>query len=748
VKKATARQAIAKSKATKPKPKAKAKPTTRSTSKAKAGTAGPRKAKAKASAPVKKRAQVSPELAALATRAAAIEGRFCYGLPLYERNAKLEFRLVTLGDLQLFEDNEVDRDQWAGWIPFATLGTEPQFLCIQTAAPHAVGVWEHEDGEVHTAWDSLDEFAARALASKRDKTIYEQLDALLEQARALIHADREAEALALLEPACAQLPPTAKRDEQLATLYNFLGLALKGLDRPDDAVAAFEHAAAAGDRSANLNIMAMLLEIYREPRRALDLARSVQARGCWTAYECTWVAIYVAQAALDLGDVATAEQELRELLGVYQISDPVQIVTARTALEDYIAEQRPGAAAAQGFLAWFAPKVYAVSSAEAAVNRAWWDALAPALRAKLFEEVKLEGEPDEATDEQIARCLDTEACDLEEEDGAFDDLTPFLRLTNLQRLSFTGDPDSLEPLRALSKLARLTINGNVVKDFAWPSRAQRDLWKAAAAGSREDMQRALVAGAAIDARTPDEGKTAFHHVEDEELALWLVEQGADPYAGNHGDGGGFQVEYWEEARKQRAFAAMAKFGHPPIEDSPWRELAVESRPKGASFLRPSFKIDGKSFDKGDSLVAVWPADASLAMRPPQREHEIHDVMRVQYDDAVVSERVAAVLRADPNIELLPITLLDHGNQPVPGTWYFVNPLVKECLVIDRCAPSWNHIDPDSATEIASFVIDPGRVGDAQLFRPAVLNARPMIATRALADQLARFDGVRLAPLKR
>lgn len=308
-------------------------------------------------------------------------------------------------------------------------------------------------------------------------------------------------------------------------------------------------------------------------------------------------------------------------------------------------------------------------------------------------------------------------------------------------------------MRALPKLERITINNVLIKNFAWPSRAQRELWKAAAAGDRKGCEAALKAGAKIDMHSTDWGKTALHMVpfgeEHRPLSMWLIEQGADPYAGNHGDGDSYQVTWWPDDLKQRVEAAMKKFGHAPLEGSPWREFNVGRAPRCASFDSPDFSIEGKDFDDGDSLVDEWPKDATLQMEPPKKDDKIYAVMRVKYDEAVVNEKVAEVLRADSNIELLPVKLLRHDKKVVEGTWYFVNPLAKDCLIPDKCHFQWNHIDPESASSLCSYAIDGSKIGDAQMFRPTILNSRPMIVTKALADKLAAFgDCVRITTLKR
>jgi hypothetical protein len=136
------------------------------------------------------------------------------------------------------------------------------------------------------------------------------------------------------------------------------------------------------------------------------------------------------------------------------------------------------------------------------------------------------------------------------------------------------------------------------------------------------------------------------------------------------------------------------------------------------------------------------------MEPPKKDNKLSDVMRLKYDIPIVSERVAAVLRGLANVELLPVTLLDHAKKPRPEKYFVLNPLAKDCLVLDKCYPQWNHINPDSITHVAALVIDPARTDGAQMFRLDRLNSRPTIVTKELAKQLEAFTGVAIRYLPR
>lgn len=687
--------------------------------------------------------------AAVAKARKHVDKRYVYGLPHYGLNVKLKIQLVELGDMELFDDNDIDVDEHPTWLPFAVIKDESQFLAISTEAPYPVAMWEHEDGNFYPVWPSFDDFVAKVI-DKKDKTPFEKLEKQLGKISDLIEKDAYADALGLLEPIMAQLPklPPGRNfdDDLLARAHNLHGLALKGVKRFAEARAAFETSAAAGDTYAELNILD-LLEDERRPDAVVEYGLAARARRYFDDYGRVWLARYLGFAYLDLGDRAKAEAELRRIVDGYAISDPDKVAKAREGLEKYIADDRPGAATARELLAWFKPKTYDVTPEEAKANRAWWDALPEGMRAKLMEEINREGE--DPTDADIARCLDVDSLHLDDDDGTFDDarLPVFLRLARCERLAFYGDPDSIEPLRALPKLERLAINNTVIKDFRWPTRADRDLVKAAEAADREGIERALAAGASISARG-EHGQSALmlaagNH--DVELCELLIARGADPWAGCTLDANDIFYFFGDDERRVLEQAAAAA-GIPHPDDDPFRLLEIQRMPSGASFEKhTALDLD---LDDGVPLADRWPAGVQVVMRPPKKEHKLHDLMSLTYDVPLVSARVAEVLRGLPNLELLPVTLLDHAKKPRPEPYFLLNPLAKDCLVIDRCFPEWNHIDPDSASGVAALVIDAARTDGAPMFRPTILNSRPMIVTKELAEQLKGFSGVRVGYLPR
>ena len=211
----------------------------------------------------RKRTEVPAALEQAVARAAKkIEGQYCFGLPNYDLDAKLKISLVELGDLTLFEKNEIENPE--GWLPFAKLKGEMQFLAVSTHVPWGVGGWEHEDGQIHPVWKSLDDFVASLLGQK-EPTPYAALKDTLDQAWKLIEADRDAEGMALLEPWVDRLPPRVWLDRSIAQFHNLYGLGLKAAGKASAARASFEKAVAAGDVSAELNVLRIEFELLEPP---------------------------------------------------------------------------------------------------------------------------------------------------------------------------------------------------------------------------------------------------------------------------------------------------------------------------------------------------------------------------------------------------------------------------------------------------------------------------------------------------
>jgi hypothetical protein len=299
----------------------------------------------------------------------------------------------------------------------------------------------------------------------------------------------------------------------------------------------------------------------------------------------------------------------------------------------------------------------------------------------------------------------------------------------------------------MPKLERLTINNDVIKNFAWPSRATRELWAACEEHDKEAIVKAIAAGADLFARG-DHGESPLMMAagkHDVELCKFFIKKGLDPWAGSELDANDIFYFFGDEERQELTkFALKCGIKHP--EEEPYRLLEFARQPSQASFEAVG-KLEVGDLDDGDPLLAKWPKDVKLIMKSPKKDNKLYDLMRYDYDTPVVSEKVAEVLRSLPNIELLPVTVLDHAKKP-KGTYYILNPLAKNCLIVEKCFVSWNHIDPDSASGIAAIVIDPARTDGAQMFRPTIVNKRPIIVTKELAEKLKGFAGIEIGYLPR
>jgi len=592
--------------------------------------------------------------------------------------------------------------------------------------------------------------AKPAKAAAPAKFSWKAFEKVVGKASDAVDADRHDEALALLEPVMPTLPAEEADPKEpwrvRATAHNLIGLAHKHAKAWAQARTAFETAARLGESYAELNLLDMMIDHERDFDAVLKLGAFMRAERYMNDYTRVWLARYLATAHLELGDVAAAETELRAIVDNYAINDAEKVREARAGIEKYIEAKRANFEAAQGFLAWLKEKSYEPTPEEAAATRAWWQALPEGVRPKLLEAVGIEAAPDDATDVDLARVLDAKRVSLDEDDGTFDDVTPLLRLANVKSLAFYGAPTSIEPLRALTKLAKLSINNDVIKHFAWPSPANRALWAAVEAGDRDAIDRALADGAEINARgehgQPAVTMAAFKH--DQELVLHLISKGADPWAGSFGEG---DVFYFcgDEAKFSEA-AVRAGIKH--IDEEPYRILAVQREAKCTS-VKPADTGLGLDFDDGVRLAATWPAGMKLQMQPPKKDNKLYPMTRALYDCAIVDESIAELLREHgETCELLPVTVVDHDGKARPEHYWFLNPIAIDCLDIAKCHPQWNHIDDDSASEVAAMVIDPAKTGGAQIFRPTILNSRPMIVTKELAAKLAGKPGVRIEHLKR
>jgi len=227
-----------------------------------------------------------------------------------------------------------------------------------------------------------------------------------------------------------------------------------------------------------------------------------------------------------------------------------------------------------------------LDAATRAANRAWWLAFPSGARKPAGKPVGVEATADDASDADIARILDTETLSIDDDEATFADVTPLLRFAKLTYLAFHGDPDSIEGLRALPHLEKLTINGDVIKDLAWPTRADRDLWKAAANADREGIEKALAAGANLHSRG-DRGRPSSRWSREARCGARARADRARlrSVAGSWGSANAMEL-FGDDERAQLAAAALAAASRTPTPIVP-RGQRRQVRPKIASSNTPT-----------------------------------------------------------------------------------------------------------------------------------------------------------------
>ena len=386
--------------------------------------------------------------------------------------------------------------------------------------------------------------------------------------------------------------------------------------------------------------------------------------------------------------------------------------------------------------------------------RAWWSGLPPEMQSALIEAADI---PSAASDRDLGLVLQIKALQLKKPE--FDSVEPFLPLRDLEALTFAGDPDSIEPLRALPKLEVLTIGRTYIHAFAWPSRAQRDLWKALATRNLDEVDAAIARGASLSARDSDGwGPLALACIGADgstvrlfEFCRALVERGADPWATRYGyshPGDLFRMPqcadperfYFDESERQALAETATRAGVVHPDESPWRTLEATG---GTRFERPDFVADLKT----KCWAKRWPGPSKARYRM-ESEGELHDFCRGN----IVSERLAQALEGNPDIELLPISILDPRGKPRKGRYFLLRSTRSvDCLVLDSCFPKWRRFlgEAPFVEDVAAFVIDPSKVEGRRLF--TISNTgdfSPFIVTRALAAELSGMTNLSCGHLKR
>ncbi|MFO0558953.1 MAG: hypothetical protein U0269_13120 [Polyangiales bacterium] len=405
--------------------------------------------------------------------------------------------------------------------------------------------------------------------------------------------------------------------------------------------------------------------------------------------------------------------------------------------------------------------------------RAWWTSAPDALKEAVTQSAAVSAQP---TDAELARVAAITGLTVHEEVA----LAHFAALEALEYLSLRGEPDDLEPLRALRNLRTLKIEGYDVFDLQWPSKAQRSLWTALAERDLAAVDAALASGASLKARTLD-GTPPIAHVclsaygqpvRVFEFCKALVERGADPFASpwtssvaapyadvfeaiqDHAT----MSKYFDDGEREAMIAAMKKASIAHPDESPWRRLLAGGAASAAWIDCPE-AIEARAARRSQPWASDW--DTPTFVMRDGRSQSLYDLHEVVFGGGfIVSNALADALKASvSSVELLPIKLLDPKKKPRKERYFYLHPEAVECLREGECAFKRKRIDGVArAVDYGALAIDEERAKGRAMFVPAGLDAfavrsgavvdQPVVISRALSETLRAFSNVRIGSIKR
>lgn len=415
----------------------------------------------------------------------------------------------------------------------------------------------------------------------------------------------------------------------------------------------------------------------------------------------------------------------------------------------------------------------ALSPEKTAELRAWWSTLPATMRESVQ---RFSGVSDVPSDGELGACFAMTALTLDEP-VALELIAP---LANLEYLSLRGEPDSIEPLRALPKLRTLKIEGSDVFDFQWPSSAQRALWSALVERDLAKVDDALAKGASLKSRTlsgvPAIGHVCLHAYDKPvrvlEFCKALVERGADPFASTWTSSVGSTVsdvfeaiqdyatmkKYFDDDERAALIAAAKSAGIPLPEESPWRQLSAGGA-EGAAWIDCPEALEARASRRSQSWASDW--DTPRFSMRDGRSQSLYDLHEVVFGGGfIVSEALGNALKAMvSSVELLPIKLVDAKKKARKERYFYLHPATVDCLNASECSFKYKRIDGVArVVDYGTLAIDEARVKGEGMFVPAGLDAfgvgrgevvnQPVVMNRAVTERVKAFSNVRVALVKR
>lgn len=156
-------------------------------------------------------------------------------------------------------------------------------------------------------------------------------------------------------------------------------------------------------------------------------------------------------------------------------------------------------------------------------------------------------------------------------------------------------------------------------------------------------------------------------------------------------------------------------------DTPFLRIEPVAPPGAARFTHAENFRYRFLLRKGRPLGDRYPTDTAYRMnRDFPDDIALEDAAFNLDRQLVVSERLRAFLeeRGGPDLEFLPVTLINHKGRAEKASYAIVN-LLRHVDAIDQEATAfeWNELDETSMSEVSNLTVDPSRIpDDAVLFR--------------------------------
>jgi internalin A len=418
----------------------------------------------------------------------AMSGSRMWDLPYYSADStvKLKFASKNLDEMWDEATGDYDDLRLETHFPIARAGDESQFVTVDLTNPALpVSFFDPESGP-HLHDDSFDAFLAKLL-KKGEKTPFEKMQKAYDKASKLQEDDKYAEALAIIEPAMAALPPSRmdsaqdEAGEALGAAWNIVGLCKKHLGDLEGGMKAFDIAASFGCDSAILNVMDHHRHETGNTARVIELGEKLREH-TWLNddYVYFWLRLYLGWAYITTNNETEAVTCYHQIVDGFKHSDPKKLDEAVEKLNEIDHDL------ARKIVKWVARQPIVVAPDEAQANRAWWDALPEKVKEGLAKQVGLE-EGKAVSDDDVARVLLLEEVELkrmeltdisfvtrmkrlhkvELENNEITDLTPLASLPRLDWIDCgENQVATLEPLRPLRKVKRFSCGQNKLTSFA------------------------------------------------------------------------------------------------------------------------------------------------------------------------------------------------------------------------------------------------------------------------------------------